>query len=63
MNHKPFFMGFKLPDDISYEAFPQYVDFYRKNSFDEWNMIGYILLPYSAVPLEYWEKELKKILK
>ena len=58
-----YFMGFKLPKNISYEVFSNYVQFYRKNSLDEWLQIGYIVKSYSVQPLKYWKTELDKVLR
>jgi hypothetical protein len=56
------FMGIKLPENIGYYVFPNTVEFYRKNSFNEWNKIGGIAKPYNPMPVEWWQNELKQII-
>jgi hypothetical protein len=56
------FMGITLPKDIGYYVFPTTVEFYRKNSFNEWNKIGFIPKPYNELPMAWWKEELKQII-
>lgn len=56
-------MGYELPKNITYEVYPNHATFYRQNSFGEWNMIGYLQIPYQIQSLEYWKKRLDEVLK
>jgi len=62
MKESTTFMGFDLPENISFEVFINYVQFYKKNVHDEWNPLGMILIPYEVQPLPYWKKELDLVL-
>ena len=58
------FMGIELPNDIGYEVYLNYVQFYRKRhgGDDGWERIGVIPLPYSPRPATWWKEELANVL-